>query len=425
MKRARALVIVGLITILTGVSEASPAFAQTASNCTDLTNPVYMGGTTAVIPVIRLMGARLRKYMGVTLLWNENSDGCSSVSQLISPTSTRARTVYSYYTEPSDQPPGTVYPTTCNSPVDTVPDLVINDVSWGSCMVSYSSTPPVSLPPSVGEFLGPVQGMVPIVPNGNTYYDVTAEELQDLYICGGKANVMSSSNSTYIYDYSAQGSGMRELWARGMGVANGSLLSTGIGLGYFSTITAETMVTNYVAPSTSPDLTIGYTSTEYYDQYRGQVRGLKVRGVNQKLAYLPDFDGQSTDKINIREGRYTLQGVLRLFAPVDASSVPTNLQVKHIIDWFQQNPVQDPALHLPFDVNEIYALRGVVPQCAMKVTRDADALAFRHYKPSQPCHCSFEVLATGKTACVPCAGVDAGTCQAGQSCSHGYCEQVQ
>jgi hypothetical protein len=424
MKRARALVIVGLITIFVGVSEPSSAFAQTASNCTDLTNPVYMAGTTAVIPVIRLMGARLRANMGVTLLWNENADGCYATGQLITPMSGNSRTVYSYYTESSLEP-GKVIPYTCNSPLNTVPDLVINDVSWTSCMVSYGSTPPTPLPAGVREFLGPVQGMVSIVPNGNTYYDVTAEELQDLYICGAKANVMSFSNSNFIWDYSAQGSGMRELWARGIGVANGSVLSTGIGLGYFSTITAESMVINYVAPSTSPDLTIGYTSTEYYDQYRGQVRGLKVRGVNQKLAYLPDFDGQSTDKINIREGRYALQGALRLIAPVDASGAPTNLQVKHIIDWFQENPVQDPALQLPFDVNEIYALRGVVPQCAMKVTKDPDTLSFRHYKPPQPCHCSFEFLATGKTGCVPCAGVDAGTCQPGQSCSHGYCEQVQ
>ena len=424
MKRARTLVIVGLIAITGEVVAPSLASAQTAANCTDLPNTVYMGGTTAVIPVIRLMGARLRKYMGVTLLWNENDDGCHSVSQLIYPSNTGARTVYSYYTEASDQP-GKVFPNTCNSPINTVPDLVINDVSWSSCLNSYGVTPPVPLPAGIKEFSGPVQGLVPIVANGNRNYDVMVEELQDMYICGGPANVMGFSSSGFIYDYSAAGRGMRELWARGIGVANGSVLSTQVGLGYNSNITAETMVTNYIAPSTSPDLTIGYTSTEYYDQYRGSVRGLKVRGVNQKLAYLPDFDGQSTDKINIREGRYTLQGVLRLIAPVDASGTPTNIRVKHIIDWFQQNPVQDPALQLPFDMNEIYALRGVVPQCAMKVTRDGDLPSFKHYSPPQPCHCSFQVLATGKTdiaGCVPCAGIDAGTCQPGQICSYGYCE---
>jgi len=78
----------------------------------------------------------------------------------------------------------------------------------------------------------------------------------------------------------------------------------------------------------------------------------------------------------------------------------------------------------------------------MKVTNDDDRAVFKHFKPAQPCHCAFQVLATGKTSipgCVPCTGgsveavdggvVDggatssAGTCAANQICSHGYCEQ--
>jgi hypothetical protein len=131
----------------------------------------------------------------------------------------------------------------------------------------------------------------------------------------------------------------------------------------------------------------------------------------------------STDKLNIREGRYTLQGTLRLVAAVDSNGVPIPDAAKHVVDWFQGNPVQDPTLQLPFDINEIYAQRGVVPQCAMKVTRDGDMPVFSHYSPPQPCHCSFQVLATGKTCipgCTACA--DSSTCPTGKICSHGYCE---
>jgi hypothetical protein len=97
---------------------------------------------------------------------------------------------------------------------------------------------------------------------------------------------------------------------------------------------------------------------------------------------------------------------------------------KHVIDWFQGNPV-DPALQLPFDINEIYAQRGVVPQCAMKVKTEADKPVFSHYSPLQPCHCSFQFLATGKTSCAACTGTDASACPDKQVCSHGYCEPVQ
>ena len=416
MSRANPFTIAGFCLVAALAGWPRLAMAQGGiPDCATLPNPVYMAGTTAVIPVIRLLGARLQK-VGVTLLWNENSEGCGSVYSMAFGSSAGQRAVFFYYNEDPNQP-GKVIPSTCNGPLGRNPDLVINDVSWTSCAAAYSSRPsdpPVPLPSTFGEFEGPVQGLVPIVASSFIRYnDITVEELLDLYICLANGRILTFTDSQLIYDYNSMTSGMRELFARGLGLPNASQLVTGGG----SIITAETMVTAYVGPAISPDQTIGYTSTEFYDEYRDLVRALKVRGVNQNLAYWPDSDMTSTDKINIREGRYTLQGTLRLVAPVDSNGVPPPDIVKHVVDWFQGNPVQDPALQLPFDINEIYA---------MKVTRDGDMPVFSHYSPPQPCHCSFEVLATGKTniaGCVACT--DSSTCQANQACSHGYCEQVE
>ncbi len=332
--------------------------------------------------------------------------------------------MYTHYSEDPNQP-GKVISTTCNSTLGQIPDLVINDVGFSSCSKSYQGTGvPVSLPAGFAEFSGPVQGLVPIVASSYTYYnDIMAEELQNLYVCGGGGGILTFTNSALIYDYNCTNSGMRELFARGIGFPNAASLSPLIGQGCNNTITAEQMVRD-VGSATSPDRTIGYTSTEFYDLDRNLVRGLKVRGVNQTLAYWPDSSMTSTDKINIIEGRYTLQGTLRLVAAVDANGVPTNPAAKEVIDWFQGNPV-DPSLQLPFDINAIYASGGVVPQCAMRVTKDSDLPVFKHYYPAQPCYCSYEFLATNKTSipgCVACT--DLLTCQAGQICSHGYCEQV-
>jgi hypothetical protein len=244
-------------------------------------------------------------------------------------------------------------------------------------------------------------------------------------MCGAQGNILGLTNNATIYGYNCTGSGMRELFAKGLGLANADSFSH-ISLGDVCNgdNAAENMVIGAVAPTTSPDTTIGYTSTEFYDAYRGTIRGLKVRGLNQKLAYLPDSDVTATDKINLREGRYTLQGSLKLTAQVDpATGLPVNPGAKKVIDWMQDNPVLDGALKLPVEINAIYALNGVVPQCAMRVTKDSDQLGFRHYRDSMPCHCSFEMLATGKTSipgCTPCA--DVSTCASGQVCSHGYCE---
>jgi len=430
MRQAKTLLVAGLFLVgSAAVNGPSRAYAQGGiPDCKALLNPVFMAGTTAVIPVIRLLGARL-KQVGMTLLWNENSDGCSAESLLTGgpPPLGAVRSVFSQYTEDTTQP-GKVIVTTCNGTINQVPDLAINDVSFSSCQATsvYHQT----LPPGFAEFQGPVQGLVPVVPLGNDFVnDITAEELQALYTCGAKANnqagVMTFSSDQTIYDYNCANSGMRELWARGIGAGYGVTLSPTIGLGCGNPITAESMVTNYVGPSITPLATIGYTSTEYYDQYRNLVKGLKVRGVNQILAYLPDSDITSTDKLNIREGRYTIQNSLKLVAAVDSNGVPTLPLVKNLVGWFQGSVDQ---VKLPFDLNEIYALRGVVPQCAMRVTKDSDLPVFKHYKHPQPCHCAFQVLATGKSSipgCVPCAAVDGGTsCPDGQICSSGYCEAI-
>jgi hypothetical protein len=427
MNRAKIFGILGFCVLAAPAGAPRSAMAQGGiPNCADLENPVYMAGTTAVIPVIRLMGARL-KQVHVTLLWNENSEGCGSVYSLAYGSSAGQRTVFSQYTEDPPQS-GKVYPTNCNAPLGKGADLVINDVAWTSCAAAYSANPsnPAPLPSTFSEFSGPVQGLVPIVANSFIQYnDIMVEELLDLYICLSNGNILTFTADQFIFDYNSMTSGMRELFARGLGLPNASEFVTGAG----SIITAETMVTSSVAPAISPNQTIGYTSTEFYDQYRGSVRALKVRGVNQKLAYWPDSDVTKTDKLNIREGRYTLQGALRLVAAVDSNGVPTPEVAKHVIDWFQGNPVQDPTLQLPFDINEIYAARGVVPQCAMKVTKkQGDIPVFSHYRPTQPCHCSFQVLATGETdipGCVACTGTDASACQDNQVCSHGYCEQIE
>jgi hypothetical protein len=426
MKLAKTLVIAGLSFFGSVAGSEADAHAQGGvSSCSQLQNPVYMAGTTAVLPVIRHFGAKLKQQVGITLLWNENSEGCSAENLMVNPASNGVRTVFSYYDEvDSTATNSKIIPTNCNGLLDQIPDLVINDTYWTSCVQSMkgiSGGQPVPLSADLKEFLGPVQGLVPIVAHSYLYYnDIMAEELQDMYICGGQADILTFTVSSTIYDYGCTNSGVRALFGRTLGLASGlgntTLCNDSNGF------TAESIVIGQVAPTTTPDTTIGYTSTEFYDENRDRVRGLKVRGINQRLAYLPDTDLASTDKSNIREGRYTLQGSLKLVTKVDASRIPTNPLVKKIIDWMQDNPLSDPALALPFDINQIYAQRGVVPQCAMRVTKESDQLGFKHYRHPKPCHCSFEMLATGKTSEVCTTCTDSSTCAAGQMCSHGYCE---
>ncbi|MGB8294492.1 MAG: hypothetical protein WCG85_03625 [Polyangia bacterium] len=417
MKHAKTLAVSGILLIGVTMAGGSDVLAQGGiPACATLPNPVFMGGTTAVLPVIRHFGAKLKAAGVITLLWNENSEGCSSVAQLANQPKNLVRPTFSSYDEVGTGRTSTVVISNCTGTLDQVPDLVINDTFWTSCFFSYGGTTsgvPTPLPSNLKEFLGPVQGLVPIVAKSYQYYfDITALELLDIYGCGASAKVLTFLDDSFVYNYNGETSGIRELFARGIGAPNGQILMVGSGN---SNITAETMI-QYVSSTISPSATIGYTSTEFYDESRDIVNALKVRGVNQNLAYLPDTDQTSLDKINIREGRYTIQGALKFVTPVNANGVPVNAGAKKIVDWMQGSPAADP---LPFDVNEIYAERGVVPQCAMRVTKDSDQSLFRHYTDPSPCSCSFEMLATGKTSCKPCSA--SSPCATGQ-CSHGYCE---
>jgi hypothetical protein len=406
-----------------------------------------MVGTTAVEPLVRHLGAKLRQLpVPQTLLWNQNSDGCGAVATMaFLGTSTVFQSTFYYYDEPPaaqmDGGPPKISTMACNAKLDHFADLAINDIFWTSCSYSYSDPAHRSLPPRYNEFRGPVQGLVPIVQSSYWYNsDLMAEELQNLYACGAQGNILTFATNSSIYDYNCVSSGMRELWANSLGLQGGAL-TTQIGLGCNSTLTATSMVAQVTAGN--PDSTIGYTSTEVYDENRDLVRALKVRGLNQNLAYLPDTDLTSRDKINIREGRYTIQGALKLVTSVvvdtngqqvldgNGQLQPDNPAAKRMVDWLQGNPVQDVTLQLPFDIIDIYAQSGVVPQCAMRVTKDTDAPLFQSYQPDAPCNCYFQMQATGSTTISGCSACqDSSGCPAGQLCrvhgvgigKQGFCE---
>jgi hypothetical protein len=69
---------------------------------------------------------------------------------------------------------------------------------------------------------------------------------------------------------------------------------------------------------------------------------------------------------------------------------------------------------------DVYAQSGLVPECAMRVTRMSDGGDVTPLVPPNPCSCVFEAKATGSTDCKPCAVQ--GDCDGGETCSQGYCE---
>jgi hypothetical protein len=395
--------------------------------CSTLANPIYMKGTTAVVPLVRRLGAKLAQLPTPhTLIW-QNRAACEAIGNVTRPPvpTVILNQTASYFVEASN---GKVAELSCNLPNTQTFDVAISDIFASSCPQSYQDHLDL-MPAGYKEFLGPVQGLVPIVAQSYLYYsDITAEELSDIYMCGAKGRILTFTDDRFIANY-ADLDGMRELMALAMGVRGAAFhaaVSQGDAFTSFFVVSGQptaTEVMTAIASTINVDASIGYTSTEVYDDNRDQVRALKLRGLSQKRAYLPDTDLTSRDKINIREGRYTVQSALKLVAHVDANLVPDRPGAKKLVDWLLGNPIQDPGLQLPVDIISIYAQSGVVPQCAMKVTKDTDNPIFRPFVPDRPCHCFFQTQATGAQSiagCTPCT--TSATCATGQSCSYGYCE---
>jgi hypothetical protein len=69
---------------------------------------------------------------------------------------------------------------------------------------------------------------------------------------------------------------------------------------------------------------------------------------------------------------------------------------------------------------DIYAQSGLVPECAMHVSRSKDGGNIVPYHPAAPCSCLFDQKAGLTPQCAPCK-LQA-DCKGGETCSLGYCE---
>ena len=261
---------------------------------------------------------------------------------------------------------------------------------------------------------------------------VLLEDAQNILACGTGAKV-------YPYVDAAQ----LNLYDHESGFTNGVPLMTygclNLPVSYYP---KSTTLANFIKPSFSPQpelqiitnvlgsinptAAFGFVSGENYDEHRDTMKSLAVVGPGQgarNKAYLPDFDATTRDRRNVRDGHYTLQGPLHMIARVGADNVPTSPMAQRFVNWMQGKPGMPGEDPLPFNILDIFATTGVVPQCAMKVIRTSECGPFKPYKDPAPCGCYFESKATGvaiPAGCTSCAS--AADCTGGRVCSFGFCE---
>jgi hypothetical protein len=253
---------------------------------------------------------------------------------------------------------------------------------------------------------GPVQAYVLAIPEVSTETAITFEEAFTLFGCGMAAMVMPWLDETQMFIRPTDKSTLLA-WVFNLGVPRD--LFKGVPL------PGSTDVVNALINSTTPTRAIGILGAEVYDTRRNQLDILAYQAPGQYFAYYPDSTPSSIDKRNVRHGQYTVWSPTIWMTDYDGGS-PVNPEAQRVIDLILNKEVTPPT---NFDTVRVVAEVGLVPECAMKVTRDFEGGELSLYDPAAPCHCAFEEV-VDNTSCQACSATI--PCATGV-CRFGFCEE--
>jgi len=181
--------------------------------------------------------------------------------------------------------------------------------------------------------------------------------------------------------------------------------------------TSEALITS-VVNSPTPEATLGILGTELYDQRRADIKLLAFKTFGQKFAYFPDSTNASFDKQNVRDGHYLPWSPTPYIAKLmPGTQTIADPNARRIYELVMGTRVGD-------DVNGLLQVvqSGLIPECAMKVTRSGDGADLSLYDEPAPCSCWFEKnVPQGTTSCTACTVGNDAPCNGGK-CRLGFCE---
>ena len=384
------------IFIAPGRADAAPPL------CSSLPGPiVYIESGDTQEPLLKSIGQKLRNSASpVTLVYNLTGS-CTLIQDMYTASPMKVNLKY----VPSTAENATWTPAqpslACTN--TSVPiDLAISAVFVSACT---TQAPPAG----IGLINGPIQGYGFLIPKASTQVGITAEEAYFAFGFGQIGGASPWLDETYFHIRPSTKSTMVSL-------ADTIRLDPTKWRGH--PWNASSDVVNAVSSSASPEGTIGIIGLEIYDQNRTTTSILAYQAYQQRHGYYPDSTSTSFDKQNLRDGHYVPWSPTVYIAPVDAGGQPTNANVKRLVSLVLGTAASD-------DVDGLASVVavGVIPDCAMKVSRTVDGGDLSLYTPAHPCGCYYEAgvpAATGAPAgCKACT--DSSTCGAGK-CNHGYCE---
>jgi hypothetical protein len=412
----------GLLGAFGVVTSGGAAHAQTPPSCNDTTrfpNPVFLAGSSAFEPVIQAMAYQLAKRTladgttpnPINIIYQVNSS-CQGVGQVVSGTMMTGSADYYTAATGSAGRPTCMFDSTLPA-VKT--DIGISDVFFDTCAIGAK-------PATIGDFLGPAQAMMFLVPkSSNAFAFISAEQAQIVYGCGGTRGMVTPWLVDAAIQQRSNTSGTQNVIARHINV----LASAFQGM---NNAKGGDMINSIITASTTfnVNVPIGFAAGDTYatsTAATNNLRPLAFRAFEQNLAYFADSAVDTFDKRNVRDGHYVPWGYEHLFVKVDSNGKPTSTVVANLINYVLNQPVTNPDNQPNFDPVQVEASSFTIPLCAMKVQRQSDGGYLSPFTPSDKCGCFYESIVTGTPTPPNCtACTDNSVCTNGKTCQHSFCE---
>lgn len=285
-------------------------------------------------------------------------------------------------------------------------DIAASDVFPSSCLAL-----PNGLPSNIGDFLGPVQSMVFVVPRASAQRTISAEAAYFVYGFGNESGVEPWTSTDFIFQRSAD-SGTQAMVAAAIAVPSAQWRGT------LTSGSSDMLQRLLSVPAQHADSAIGILSSSHLEQNRATLRALAYQHFGSSCAVLPNRTASSHEKANVRDGSYAIWGPLHLLTTVDADRRPTDRDVEAIIGYIIGT--REPPGGL--DLITLQAEEQLIPQCAMRVTRTTELGPTAPFVPERACGCAYEEAANGVTSCKPCE--TSAQCAQEEACLFGYCEAL-
>ncbi len=387
---------------LAGAMSLAHATPARAATCESLgSKRVYVAGSTAVKPFLAAIGKSLAAASTPMTIVYQGQGSCTGVNYM---TSAPAGSITGT---------GTVWDAAGIEGACDLTAVTGDQVDIGVSDV-YASSCGYTLATGVYDFYGPIQSMTFAVPVTSTQTSISAEAAYLVFGFGADsaAHTIAPWSDATALQVRSSSSGTQQMIAAalaqvGSGFSAAKMKGTA-NSGSGNVLTAL----NTLASANNQEKAIGILSMDVIDTNRSTVKPLAFQFKGQTCGYTPDSSITAWDKQNVRDGHYAIWGPLHMFTPVGADGKSAKAEVQAVVDLLSGVPSAE--------LITIEATKGVVPDCAMRVSRTSEVGAMASYMPPKSCECAFVAAATGASpaSCKPCTTTST-DCPA---CNLGYCE---